>query len=56
MVKEWLAKKENKDKIAVFHLLAYSPEKNPDDNLNCHLKQGLSAKPSPKNVSKLVEP
>jgi len=34
VVKEWLAKKENKDKIAVFHLPAYSPEKNPDDYFN----------------------
>lgn len=55
VVKEWLAKEEIKDKIAVFHLPAYSPEKNPDEYLNCDLKQGLSAKPSPKNVSKLEE-
>jgi len=46
---------ENKDKITVFHLPTYSPEKNPDEYLNCHLKQGLTAKPSPKNVSKLEE-
>jgi len=55
VVKEWLAKDDVKDKIAVFHLPAYSPEKNPDEYLNCDLKQGLSAKPSPKNVSKLEE-
>jgi hypothetical protein len=36
-------------------LPAYSPEKNPDEYLNCDLKQGLSAKPSPKNETKLKE-
>jgi hypothetical protein len=34
-------------------LPAYSPEKNPDEYLNCDLKQGLSNKPSPKNQEKL---
>jgi hypothetical protein len=55
LIKEWLIKEEIRGKIAVFHLPSYSPEKNPDDYLNCDLKQGLSAKPSPKNVSKLEE-
>jgi transposase len=55
LVKEWLAKEEIRDEIAVFHLPSYSPEKNPDEYLNCDLKQGLSAKPSPKNASKLEE-
>ena len=55
LVKEWLAKEEIRDKIAVFHLPSYSPERNPDEYLNCDLKQGLSAKPSPKNVSRLEE-
>lgn len=53
IVKEWL--EENKDKIAVFYLPSYSPEKNPDEYLNCDLKQGMSAKPAPKNVEKLQE-
>lgn len=55
IVKEWLEKEEVKDKIAIFYLPAYSPEKNPDEYLNCDLKQGLSAKPSPKSEAKLKE-
>jgi transposase len=53
IVKDWVA--ENKEKIELFFLPAYSPEKNPDEYLNCDLKQGLSAKPSPKNQEKLIE-
>ena len=51
IVKDWV--KENKEKIELFFLPAYSPEKNPDEYLNCDLKQGLSAKPAPKNQEKL---
>jgi hypothetical protein len=36
-------------------LPAYSPEKNSDEYLNCDLKQGLFAKPAPKNVEELKE-
>lgn len=53
LVKEWI--EENKDKIALFFLPSYSPEKNPDEYLNCDLKQGMSAKPAPKNAAKLEE-
>ena len=53
IVKDWI--KENIDKIELFFLPAYSPEKNPDEYLNCDLKQGLSAKPAPKSVEKLKE-
>jgi transposase len=53
IVKDWA--KENKEKIELFFLPAYSPEKNPDEYLNCDLKQGLSAKPAPKNQEKLKE-
>ena len=53
IVKDWAA--ENKEKIELFFLPAYSPEKNPDEYLNCDLKQGLSAKPAPKNQEKLKE-
>ena len=53
LVKEWV--EENKEKIALFFLPSYSPEKNPDEYLNCDLKQGMSAKPAPKNVAKLKE-
>jgi len=47
IVKEWL--EANKDKIALFFIPSYSPELNPDEYLNCDLKQGMSAKKSPKN-------
>jgi transposase len=53
LVKEWI--EENKEKIELFFLPAYSPEKNPDEYLNCDLKQGLSDKPAPKNQEKLKE-
>ena len=52
-VKEWLEKEENKLKIEVFYLPSYSPDRNPDEYLNCDLKQGMSAKPSPKTQDKL---
>jgi len=51
IVKDWVV--ENKEKIELFFLPAYSPEKNPDEYLNCDLKQGLSAIPAPKNQEKL---
>ena len=51
IVKEWLS--ENKESIAVFHLPSYSPEKNPDEYLNCDLKYGLSDKPAPRNQDQL---
>lgn len=44
-VKEWL---ENEENIEVFYLPSYSPDRNPDEYLNCDLKQGMSSKPSPK--------
>lgn len=47
VVKEWVEK--NEGKIALFFLPSYSPKMNPDEYLNCDLKQGLSAKKSPKN-------
>ena len=53
VVKNWA--RENQGKIELFFLPAYSPEKNPDEYLNCDLKQGLSNKPAPKNQEKLKE-
>lgn len=53
IVKEWVEK--NKEKIALFYLPSYSPERNPDEYLNCDLKQGLSVKTSPKTKEKLHE-
>ena len=51
LVKEWIEK--NKSKIEIFHLPSYSPEKNPDEYLNCDLKYGMSIKPSPRNEEEL---
>ena len=53
IVKQWI--EEHKEHIALFYLPSYSPEKNPDEYLNCDLKQGLSSKPSPRNQEKLSE-
>lgn len=53
IVKNWLIGKE--EKIELYYLPSYSPEKNPDEYLNCDLKQGLSAKPAPKTKEKLQE-
>jgi transposase len=53
VVKEWL--EQNKMKIEVFYLPSYSPERNPDEYLNCDLKEGLSSKPAPRNIEKLEE-
>ncbi len=53
LVKKWV--EENKDEIELFYLPSYSPEKNPDEYLNCDLKYGLSDKPAPKNQQKLKD-
>jgi transposase len=53
MVKKW--EEENKKNIELFYLPSYSPEKNPDEYLNCDLKYGLSIKPAPRNQEKLKE-
>lgn len=53
IVKQW--EQENKDKIELFYLPSYSPEKNPDEYLNCDLKYGMSEKPAPKNQKQLQE-
>lgn len=54
-VKGWLAGEETKDKIELFFLPSYSPERNPDEYLNCDLKHGISNKKSPRNQEKLEE-
>jgi len=51
IVKEWVEK--NKRSIELFFLPSYSPEKNPDEYLNCDLKYGISEKPAPKTNEKL---
>ena len=39
IVKDWL--KEHENEIEIFFLPSYSPELNPDEYLNCDLKQGV---------------
>ncbi len=51
LVKKWV--KENKERIAIFYLPSYSPEKNPDEYLNCDLKYGMSERPAPKTKDQL---
>ncbi len=51
LVKQWVEK--NVAKIALFFLPSYSPERNPDEYLNCDLKYGLSQKVMPKNDEQL---
>ena len=51
ITKAWV--EENKEKIALFFIPSYSPELNPDEYLNCDLKQGMSVKKSPKTVEVL---
>ena len=52
-VKKWA--KENAETIELFYLPSYSPERNPDEYLNCDLKYGLSDKPAPKTQEKMKE-
>ncbi len=51
IVKRWVEK--NKKSIELFFLPSYSPEKNPDEYLNCDLKYGVLEKPSPKSNENL---
>jgi transposase len=52
-VKEWLSK--HKDEIELFFLPAYSPELNPDEYVNHHVKEGVRSKPFPKNKVELQQ-
>lgn len=51
LVQEWAEK--NRAYIELFFLPSYSPEKNPDEYLNCDLKYGMSERPSPKDEEQL---
>ena len=53
VVKRWV--EEHIEKIELFYLPSYSPERNPDEYLNCDLKYGLSDKSAPKTQEKLKE-
>jgi transposase len=50
-VRAWLA--ERRDRIEVFHLPSYSPELNPDEYLNAHLKRAATAKPPSRSKDEL---
>lgn len=51
VVKAWAA--DNAQRIELFYLPSYSPQHNPDEYLNCDLKQGISAKKAPKDQTQL---
>ncbi len=50
-VKAWVEK--HSDKLSLFFLPSYSPERNPDEYLNSDLKYGISQKQMPKNQAEL---
>jgi transposase len=50
-VNEWLADKKNK--IEVFYLPKYSPERNPDEYLNCDIKGNINTDGMPKDREEL---
>jgi len=52
-VKKWL--EDNKEKIEVFYLPSYSPELNPDEQLNADLKHEISSKVPVHTKAKLKE-
>ena len=41
LVEAWVEK--NKEQIEIYYLPSYSPDMNPDEYLNCDLKQGIRA-------------
>lgn len=51
IVKAWVA--ERAHKIALFYLLSYSPELNPEERLNADLKQAMGAKGPARTKAKL---
>jgi len=50
-VEEWLADK--KDEIEVFYLPKYTPERNPDEYLNCDVKTNINTDGLPKDRAEL---
>ena len=51
VVGRWLADK--KDRIEVFYLPKYAPERNPDEYLNCDVKANINADGLPKDREEL---
>jgi hypothetical protein len=52
-VQQWLADKQ--DRIEVFGLPKYAPERNPDEYLNCDLKAKINTDGLPKDREELRE-
>ena len=52
-VDEWSADK--KDRIEVFFLPKYAPERNPDEYLNCDVKANINTDGLPKDREELQE-
>jgi len=53
LVRAWLDRPENLDRIEVFFLPSYSPQLNPDEYLNCDLKAGVHSGPPARNQKAL---
>lgn len=53
IVKAWL--EENKTSIEVYYLPAYTPDMNPDEYLNCDLKQSIRASSPARNQEQLYK-
>ena len=51
IVKDWVTRHE--DRIALFFLPSYSPELNPDEYLNCDLKDGVHSGPVARSKKQL---
>jgi len=51
VVKKWL--QDYTEKIELFFLPAYSPERNPDEYLNCDLKAGVHSQSPARNTNEL---
>jgi transposase len=52
-VEQWLA--DRKDKIEVFYLPKYAPERNPDEYLNCDVKTNINSDGLPKDREELKD-
>jgi transposase len=52
LVEEWLVDK--KDRIEVFYLPKYAPERNPDEYLNCDVKANINTDGLPKDRAELT--
>lgn len=53
LTRQWV--QEHADKIELFYLPSYSPEKNPDEYLNCDLKYQMSELPTAKSEDEMEQ-